>query len=63
MIRHGILNAAAPVLTLAVTVVEPRLRALPIPAVGAPVLAPSRVSTAFEAAVTMSTIAMSADEE
>jgi hypothetical protein len=63
MIRHGIFNAAAPIFTLAVTVVESRLRALPIPAVGTPVLAQSRVPTAFHAAVTMSTIAMSADEE
>ena len=63
MIRHGIFNAAAPVLTLAVTMVESRLRALPIPAVGTSVLAQSRMPTAFQTAVTMSTIAMGADEE
>jgi hypothetical protein len=63
MIRHGIFNAAAPVLTLAVTVVESRLGALPIPAVGTPVLAQSRVATTLQAAVTMPTVAMSADEE
>jgi len=63
MIRHGNFNAASPVFTLAVPVIESRFRALPIPAVGTPVLAQSRMSTALQAAVTMSTIAMSADEE
>jgi len=63
MIRHAFCNAAAPVLTLAVTVVESRFRALPIPAVGTPMLAQSRIPTAFQAAVTMSTIAIGADEE
>jgi len=38
MIRHAIFNAAAPILTLAVTMVKSRLGALPITAVGAPVL-------------------------
>jgi hypothetical protein len=63
MIRHAFFNAAAPILTLAVTVVESRFRALPIAAIGTPVLAQSRLPTALQAAVTMSTIAMGADEE
>jgi len=58
MIRHAFFNAAAPILTLAVTVVESRFRALPIPAVDTPVLAQSR-----QTAVTMPTVTMSADEE
>jgi hypothetical protein len=63
MIRHAFFNAAAPILTLAVTVVESRFRALPIPAVDTPVLAQSRVFTALQTAVTMPTVTMSADEE
>jgi hypothetical protein len=63
MIRHACFHAPPPVLTLAVTVVKSRFRALSIPAVRTPVLAQSRMPTAFQAAVTMSTITMGADEE
>jgi hypothetical protein len=65
LIRHAQwrLPAAAPVIALTITMIEPPLGALLVAAVGAPSLAGSGMLTAWGAAVALSAIAVRADEE
>ncbi len=49
--------------TLPVAMIEPRLRALAIAVVAAPVLLESCMPAALQAAVALTAVAMSADEE
>jgi len=63
MIRHAGLGTALSIPTLPVATIEPRLGALAIAAVGAAVLLEPCMPAALQAAVAMTPVAMSADEE
>jgi len=63
MIRHAGLGPALSITTLTVAMIEPRLRALAVAAVGTPVLLEPCTPAALQAAVAMTAVAMSADEE
>ena len=63
MIRHAGLGTALSIPTLPVAMIEPRLRALAIAVVGAPVLLEPCMPAALQAAVALTAVAMSADEE
>ena len=65
MIRHARLDlpAPAPVIALAVAMIEPSFGALLVAAVGAPSLADPGMFAAWSAAVALPAIAVRADEE
>lgn len=63
MIRHAGLSTALSIPALPVAMIEPRLRALAIAAVGASVLLEPCVLAALQAAVAMTAVTMSADKE
>jgi|SRR5712671_53061 len=65
MIRHAglLLTASAPVIPLAVAVVQSAFRTLLVAGVGAPPLLPPGVFAAAGAAIAMSSIAVGTDEE
>jgi hypothetical protein len=57
------LTAPPPVIPLTVAVVEPAFRALLVASIGPPPLLPAGVCSALSAAITMSAIAVGADEK
>jgi len=57
------LSLTAPVIPLTVAVVEPAFRALLVASIGTPPLLPVSVEAALSAAITMSAIAVGADEK
>ena len=63
MIRHAGPRATLPILALPVEMIQPSLRALLVPAVGAAPLFNSRLVATGNAAITMSTIAVRAEKE
>ena len=63
MIRHAVLSPVLSIPTLPVAMIEPRLRALAIAAVGTPVLLEPCMPAALQAAVAMTAVTMSADKE
>jgi hypothetical protein len=65
LIRHARWRwpAAAPVITLPITMIEPSFGALLVARVGAPSLVEAGTLTAWSAAVALSAIAVRADEE
>ena len=63
MIRHAGRSEALSIPALSVAMIEPRLGALAIAAVGTPVLLEPCMPAALQAAVAMTAVTMSADEE
>lgn len=63
MIRHARLRPETPVLPLAVAMIFPCFRTVPVPAIGTTMLTQPRLLTAGEAAIALSAVTAGTDKE